>query len=154
MSDASGTLWLNVGKRKYSEQLLGYCGLDISQMPGLREGSQPAGTLRKTLAEKWGIASSVVVSGAGDNAASACGLGVVSPGDAFLSLGTSGVIFSVTDKFLPSAENGVHAFCHALKDVWHQMGVVLSATDSLNWLSEITGHSIHSLAKAASCSRR
>jgi xylulokinase len=76
--------------------------------------------------------------------------GVVSPGDAFLSLGTSGVIFSVTDKFLPSAENGVHAFCHALTDVWHQMGVVLSATDSLNWLSEITGHSITSLATAAS----
>ena len=150
MSDASGTLWLDVEKRKYSEQLLGYCGLDISQMPGLREGSQPAGTLRKKLAEKWGITAPVVVSGAGDNAASACGLGVVCPGDAFLSLGTSGVIFSVTDKFLPSAENGVHAFCHAFLDVWHQMGVVLSATDSLNWLSEITGHSVASLATAAS----
>ena len=149
MSDTSGTLWLDVEKRKYSETLISHCRLDISQMPTLREGSEPAGVLRKSLAEEWGISPKVVVSGAGDNAAAACGLGVVSPGDAFVSLGTSGVIFRVTEKFLPEAASGAHAFCHALPNLWHQMGVTLSATDSLNWLSEITGASVASLANSA-----
>lgn len=149
MSDTSGTLWLDVEKREYSETLISHCRLDISQMPTLREGSEPAGVLRKSLAEEWGISPKVVVSGAGDNAAAACGLGVVSPGDAFVSLGTSGVIFRVTEKFLPEAASGAHAFCHALPNLWHQMGVTLSATDSLNWLSEITGASVASLANSA-----
>ena len=149
MSDASGTLWLDVEKREYSETLISHCGLDISQMPALREGTEPAGIVRKSLADEWGLSSKVVVSGAGDNAAAACGLGVVVPGDAFVSLGTSGVVFKVTEKFYPEVANGAHAFCHALPKLWHQMGVTLAATDSLNWLSEITGASVGSLAKSA-----
>ena len=149
MSDASGTLWLDVEKREYSETLISHCGLDISQMPSLKEGSDPAGVVRKSLANKWGISSKVVVGGAGDNAAAACGLGVVVPGDAFVSLGTSGVVFKVTEKFYPEVASGAHAFCHALPKLWHQMGVTLSATDSLNWLSEITGTSVVSLANSA-----
>ncbi len=149
MSDASGTLWLDVGKRDYSDQLLGHCGLTRAQMPQLVEGSQPAGRLKGDIAQRWGIKGRPIIAGAGDNAAAACGLGVVEAGDGFISLGTSGVVFVVTDDFAPAADSGAHAFCHALPDKWHQMGVILSATDSLNWLSEITNHSVSALAEAA-----
>jgi xylulokinase len=81
----------------------------------------------------------VVAGGAGDNAASACGIGAIRPGEGFVSLGTSGVLFVSNEKFSPNTEGAVHAFCHAIPDTWHQMGVILSATDSLNWLSRITG---------------
>jgi xylulokinase len=64
-------------------------------------------------------------------------VGAVKPGAAFLSLGTSGVLFVSNARFMPHDEGAVHAFCHALPDTWHQMGVILSATDSLNWLSRI-----------------
>ena len=77
--------------------------------------------------------------GAGDNAASACGMGTVRPGAAFVSLGTSGVLFAANGAYLPNPASAVHTFCHALPNAWHQMGVILSATDSLNWLSEVTG---------------
>lgn len=149
MSDSSGTLWLDVGARDYSDSLLSHCGLSRDQMPALAEGTDAAGCLRAELAEKWGIAGRPVLAGAGDNAAAACGLGVVLPGDGFVSLGTSGVVFVVTDDFAPAADSGAHAFCHALPNIWHQMGVILSATDSLNWLSEITNQSIGALAEAA-----
>ena len=79
--------------------------------------------------------------GAGDNAASACGMGTVKPGQAFASLGTSGVLFAANGSYLPNPESAVHTFCHALPGAWHQMGVILSATDSLNWLCGITGKS-------------
>ena len=150
MSDCSGTLWLDVGARDYSDVLLAHCGLGREQMPLLAEGSAPAGRLKDALAKKWGIEGNPVIAGAGDNAAAACGLGVVHPGDGFVSLGTSGVVFVVTDEFAPAADSGAHAFCHALPNRWHQMGVILSATDSLNWLSELTGQSVADLAKAAS----
>lgn len=86
------------------------------------------------------MASGVVVAGgAGDNAASACGIGTVKAGQAFASLGTSGVLFAANDSFLPRPDSAVHAFCHALPQTWHQMGVILSAADALNWYSTITG---------------
>jgi xylulokinase len=81
----------------------------------------------------------VISGGAGDNAASACGMGTVKPGAAFVSLGTSGVLFADNGAYLPNPESAVHTFCHALPQAWHQMGVILSATDSLNWLSTISG---------------
>jgi xylulokinase len=66
-------------------------------------------------------------------------MGTVGAGHAFVSLGTSGVLFAANASYLPNPASAVHTFCHALPDTWHQMGVILSATDSLNWLSEITG---------------
>ena len=149
MSDASGTLWLDIAKRKFSERLLAPCHLDMSAMPELVEGMQAGGSLRSDLAAQWGIKGTAIIAGAGDNAAAACGLGVVAPGDGFLSLGTSGVVFVVTERFAPAPDEGVHAFCHALPDTWHQMAVILSATDSLNWLAEIINQDVATLAKAA-----
>lgn len=142
MSDASGTAWLDVGKRQWSEKLLQATGLTKDHMPALVEGTESSGQLRTELATRWGIKSSVVVAGgAGDNAASACGLGTVEPGSAFASLGTSGVLFVSNESFKPNTESAVHAFCHALPGRWHQMGVILSATDSLNWFSGVVGES-------------
>jgi xylulokinase len=142
MSDSAGTSWLDTGKREWSSELLTATGLDESQMPDLVEGTDSAGTLRGELASKWGMGSSVIIAGgAGDNAASACGMGTVSEGNAFVSLGTSGVLFAANASYLPKPESAVHAFCHALPDTWHQMGVILSATDALNWYSGIAGKS-------------
>ncbi len=146
MSDGAGTLWMNVAQRCWSDELLGACSLNSNQMPLLVEGSEISGTLRRDIAKGWGIEGTpVVAGGAGDNAAAACGLGVTTPGDAFLSLGTSGVVFAVTDSFSPAPENGVHALCHAIPGTWHQMGVILAATDCLNWLAEITGQTVKAL---------
>jgi xylulokinase len=150
MSDASGTLWLDVAKRDWSDELLALTGLDRSHMPSLVEGSAVAATLKRDLAQRWGMQENVVVAGgAGDNAAAACGIGAIRPGEGFVSLGTSGVLFVSNDRFRPNTEGAVHAFCHAIPDTWHQMGVILSATDSLNWLSRITGQQPADLAIAA-----
>jgi len=142
MSDSAGTSWLDTGRRRWSAELLDATDLSESKMPRLVEGTEQAGAPRRELAAQWGMGDSVVVAGgAGDNAASAAGMGTVGPGHAFVSLGTSGVLFAANGAYLPNPESAVHAFCHALPNTWHQMGVILSATDSLNWLSGITGKS-------------
>ncbi len=136
MSDAAGTGWLDVGARHWSDELLEATGLTTEHMPRLVEGTDVSGQLRATLAHRFGMQESVVVAGgAGDNAASACGMGTVRDGDAFVSLGTSGVLFAANNSYQPNAESAVHAFCHALPNTWHQMGVILAATDALNWLA-------------------
>ena len=140
LSDASGTGWLEVGKRRWSGELLAATGLGTEAMPRLVEGSAPGGELRRELRQRWGIKQPVCIAGgAGDNAATACGLGVVDDASAFLSLGTSGVLFAATRSFRPAPTSAVHCFCHALEDTWHQMGVILSATDALNWFSRVLG---------------
>lgn len=146
MSDGAGTLWMDVANRCWSDALLAACGLDLSHMPRLVEGTEVSGTLRRSLAAEWGIdGTPVVAGGAGDNAAAACGLGVIQPGDAFVSLGTSGVVFAVTDSFAPATQSGAHAFCHATPATWHQMGVILAATDCLNWLANLCGIDVATL---------
>lgn len=138
MSDSSGSLWLDIKKRNWSTEALKATDLSIKQMPNIVEGSEISGKLKKSIADDWGIdGRPVVAGGGGDNAATACGLGIIKHGDAFISLGTSGVIFLATDNFIPAANDGAHSFCHAIPEKWHLMSVILSATDSLNWLSEI-----------------
>ncbi|MDO9708163.1 xylulokinase [Paracraurococcus lichenis] len=140
MSDASGTLWLDVGQRDWSEALLAATGLSRAAMPRLVEGSAPAGRMRAALAAEWGFAAPpLLAGGAGDNAAGAVGLGAIRAGDAFVSLGTSGVVFATTDRYRPWPQGAVHAFCHALPGTWHQMGVTLSAAASLAWWAGVAG---------------
>lgn len=149
MSDSAGTLWLDAAARRWSPALLEATGLDERQMPRLVEGSEPSGRLRGEWVSRWGMTQApVVAGGAGDNAASACGIGAVLPGQAFLSLGTSGVLFVVTDRFRPNVAGAVHAFCHARPDTWHQMAVILAATDSLNWLARLLKSDAASLTGA------
>ncbi len=140
MSDAAGTLWLDVGRRDWSDAMLAGCGLSRAHMPRLVEGSAVSGRLRPELASGWGIRQPVVVAGGGgDNAASAVGIGAVAAGDGFVSLGTSGVLFVVNDRFSPNPARAVHAFCHALPRRWHQMSVMLSAASCLHWVTELVG---------------
>jgi xylulokinase len=146
MSDASGTLWLDVAQRRWAPELLAACGLQLDHMPRLVEGTEAAGTLRPEWVVRWGFdAPPLLAGGAGDNAAGAIGVGAVSAGDAFLSLGTSGVLWATTARFAPAPEPAVHAFCHALPNTWHQMGVLLSAASCLSWWAGITGLSEEAL---------
>jgi len=137
MSDASGTLWLDVARRCWSPEMLAATGLSETQMPSLHEGPEITGALRAEVARGWGMGRVPVVAGAGDNAGAAVGLGVVHAGDAFLSLGTSGVLFVATDRFRPNADRAVHAFAHALPGRWHQMSVMLSAASCLDWAAAL-----------------
>jgi len=149
MSDAAGTSWLDTGARDWSDDLLAATGLSRAQMPRLVEGSEVSGTLRATLAARWGLPAGVVVAGGGgDNAASGIGVGVVRAGEAFVSLGTSGVLFAANDGYQPSPETAVHTFCHALPGTWHQMGVILAASDALNWYAGLVGQQAADLTGA------
>ncbi len=141
MSDSAGTMWLDVAKRDWNEQLLAATGLSRQQMPTLFEGSEITGTLSIELAKQWGMSCVPVVAGAGDNAAGAIGVGITQPEQAMLSLGTSGVYFAVSDGFKANPESALHSFCHALPYKWHSMSVILSAASCLNWVAELTGAS-------------
>lgn len=142
MSDAAGTSWLDVGNRCWSDYALNAGNMRSDQMPDLLEGSQIASSVSKFIADELGIPRGVsVVAGAGDNAAAACGVGIMQEGQGFVSLGTSGVLLTARDSYTPLAQSAVHTFCHAIPKTWYQMGVILSATDSLNWLSSVTGKS-------------
>jgi xylulokinase len=139
MSDASGTLWLNVAERRWDAELLAACGLSEAAMPRLVEGSEVSAYLSAETANRWGLKGRRVpiAGGAGDNAAAAVGIGAIGAGQGLVSLGTSGVIFAVTDRFVSLPERTLHAFCHALPGRWHAMAVMLSAASALSWIAAI-----------------
>lgn len=139
MSDAAGTMWLDVGMRDWSDELLSACGLSRKQMPELFEGNQITGTLSPELAEKLAMPCVPIVAGGGDNAAGAVGVGIVKPGQAMISLGTSGVYFAVSQGFTTNPKAALHSFCHALPGTWHTMSVILSAASCLTWVAKLTG---------------
>lgn len=148
MSDSAGTAWFDTGARDWSDRLLDKAGLSRAQMPRLVEGAAPSGQIRPEIAARWGLPrTAVVAGGAGDNAASAVGVGVVAPGQAFVSLGTSGVLFAANEGYAPAPETAVHSFCHALPGRWHQMGVILAATDALNWFARLVGQTPETLTR-------
>jgi xylulokinase len=138
MSDAAGTMWLDVAQRDWSEEMLAACDLTRQQMPQLFEGNQITGALKASLAQRWGLPVVPVVAGGGDNAAGAIGAGLYQPGQAMLSLGTSGVYFVVSDGFRSNPDSAVHSFCHALPASWHLMSVMLSAASCLEWACKLT----------------
>ncbi len=151
MSDAAGTSWLDVGERNWSPELLEATGLSVEHMPSLVEGADASAGLSKSLAFQWGMKPGIpVAGGGGDNAATAVGVGVIKPGSAFLSLGTSGVVFAATANYSPAPETAVHTFCHAVPDTWHQMGVILSCADALSWYGKLVGKSAAELTGALS----
>jgi xylulokinase len=136
MSDAAGTLWLDVEKRCWNDELLAACGLTQEHMPALCEGSDITGNLSADIAEQWGMEQVPLVGGGGDNAAGAIGVGLVKPGQAMISLGTSGVYFVVNDGFSANPDSAVHSFCHALPNTWHLMSVLLNAASCLQWYAD------------------
>jgi len=140
MSDSAGTLWLDVAKRSWSSECLEACGLNETHMPELFEGSEATSTLSSDIAKEIKLSNQVIISGGGgDNACAAVGIGAVENSQAFISLGTSGVYFVANDQYSPNPSRGVHAFCHAIPNTWHQMGVTLSAASSLEWFSKMSG---------------
>lgn len=139
LSDSAGTLWLDVKARKWSDALLSLTGLSDRQMPTLFEGNEATGTLSAAIAKRWAMGRVPIAGGGGDNAAGAVGAGVTKPGDGFISLGTSGVVFLADDQFRPNTEGAVHTFCHALPGLWHQMSVILSAASAVDFVARVAG---------------
>ena len=151
LSDASGTYWLDVGHRKWSSVLLEASSIRLDQMPELCEGTEQTGILKKEIAEQYGFNTSCkVFGGAGDNAAAAVGLGLYEEGDASISLGTSGVIFGSTKKFLKNYDDAIHSFCHCLPNTWHLMSVMLSCTSNVNWFINTFDSSINEITEKLS----
>ena len=124
VSDASGTLLLDVARRRWSAEVLQALALDGSMLPPALEGPEVSG------ATPEGVP---VAAGAGDQAGGALGVGIARPGPLSVVLGTSGVVFAASETYEPDAEGRLHAFCHAVPDTWHVMGVMLSAAGSLAW---------------------
>ena len=145
MSDAAGTLWLDPATRRWNEKLVAATGLTLNQLPNLHEGNQCIGSLTERAAIELNLPVVPVMAGAGDNAAGALGVGITEPGQAFVSLGTSGVFFVVSDRHRASPEHTVHAFCHCLPQRWHQMSVSLSAANSLAWFADMVQIPINDL---------
>jgi xylulokinase len=127
MADASGTLLLDVARRRWSEQVLAALELDAGWLPRLLESPEVSGETPDGVP---------VAAGAGDQAAGALGVGVDRPGPLSVALGTSGVVFAALPEFAADERARVHAFCHAVPGGWHAMGVMLSAAGSLRWLRD------------------
>ncbi|QDT44828.1 Xylulose kinase [Gimesia alba] len=134
VSDASGTLLLNVKQRKWSQPLLSKLELDAGLLPEVYESEDVSGHLTEDAARLLGLSKGVaVVGGGGDQAAGAVGNGIVKKGAISATMGTSGVVFAHSDEVQIDPEGRAHTFCHAVRDKWHVMGVVLSAGGSLQW---------------------
>jgi xylulokinase len=137
VSDASGTLLLDVVNRRWSSSLLEKLDLDATLMPRCYESEEVTGTLRPEIAKQLGLTTACkVVGGAGDCAAGAVGNGIVKPGLLATSIGTSGVVFVHSDEPQFDPQGRLHTFCHAVRGKWHMMGVVLSAGGSLQWFQD------------------
>jgi len=138
MSDASGTLLLDVRERRWADDVIAELGIDPRLLPVTVEGDTVTGTVHRHAAELLGLREGTpVVGGGGDNAAAAVGLGAVDPGVLTLSIGTSGVVFAPLDKYPDTVDGRLHVFCHAIPDRWHLMSVTMAAGGSLHWLREM-----------------
>jgi xylulokinase len=136
-ADGAGTLLFDLAARDWSAAVLAALELDPRLFPPTFEGPAVTGTISVGAAGATGLrAGTPVVAGGGDQSANAVGVGVVDPGSAALSLGTSGVVFAATDRPLFEKAGRVHAFCHALPERWHLMSVMLSAAGSLRWFRD------------------
>ncbi len=140
VSDASGTVLLAVAERTWSEQVLEALGIPAEWMPECVESPEVTGGITPEVADLTGLPVGLpVVGGAGDQAASAVGTGIVEPGLVSVTIGTSGVVFAYTATPTRDPEGRLHTFCHAVPGKWHVMGVTLSAGGSLRWVRDTLG---------------
>jgi xylulokinase len=140
VSDASGTLLLDVRNRRWSDELLGLLAIDRSLLPRMHESPEVTGTLTRQAGQALGLSPGIpVVGGAGDNAAGAVGNGVVSSGIVFATLGTSGVVFAHSDAPALDPRGRVHTMCHAVPGKWCVFGCMLSAGGSFQWFRNQLG---------------
>jgi xylulokinase len=139
-ADASATLLMDTRAGVWSPRLAEACGITVDVLPRLVESGAIGGALRPELARRFGLRANLpVAGGAGDNMAGAIGAGVVRAGDAFISLGTSGVYFVANDRFVPARGQGMHTHRHAVSGLFGQHGCVLSAASALTWIAGILG---------------
>jgi len=137
VADASGTLMLDVSRRKWSAEIMRAVGFDESILPELYESPAVCARISASGAEASGLAAGTpVVAGAGDQAAGAVGMGIVRPGSVHATIGTSGVVFASTDRPMTDAQGRLHTFCHAMPNRWHVMGVTQAAGLSLRWFRD------------------
>ena len=140
VSDASGTVLLDVSRRRWSQQVLQELGIPSDWMPRCVESPDITGEISSQAADLIGLPAGIpVVGGAGDQAASAVGTGIVEPGLVSVTVGTSGVVFAYTDEAIRDPEGRLHTFCHAVPGKWHVMGVTLSAGGSFRWFRDTLG---------------
>ncbi|HET9260331.1 MAG TPA: xylulokinase [Acidimicrobiia bacterium] len=138
VAGGSGTGLFDLSERSWSSQVLTALDLDRALFPETHEGPEITGGLSTDAAEATGlVAGTPVVAGGGDQSANAVGVGAVAPGIVALSLGTSGVVFATSDGPAIDSEARVQAFCHAVPERWHMMGVMLSAAGSLRWFRDV-----------------
>ncbi|MDP2698811.1 xylulokinase [Thalassospira sp.] len=140
MSDAAGTLWLDQRSRSWNLAAIAATGLEPGQLPALAEGSDATGIVRPELATRWGMGASVIVAGGGGDAATGgIGVGAVTNGDGFISLGTSSQFFVATDRYRPRPKELLHSFAHAVPGRWFQMAVLLNGASCLAWAAKMMG---------------
>lgn len=140
LADASGTLLLDVRRRAWSAEVLNELGLDRGLLPELFESVEVTGKVSEAGTAATGLrAGTPVVAGAGDNAAGAVGMGIVTPGTVSATIGTSGVVFVVTDEPTIDLKGRIHSLCHAIPGRWHMTGVTLAAGLSFKWFRENFG---------------
>ncbi len=140
VADASGTLLLDVAKRRWSSEMLQAAEIDQSLLPQLYESQEICGKVTAAGASATGLKEGTpVVAGAGDQAAGATGMGIVASGAVSATIGTSGVVFAATDTPTMDSKGRLHTFCHAAPRRWHVMGVTQAAGLSLRWFRDNFG---------------
>ncbi len=140
MSDASGTSLFDVGRRRWSDEMLEAVGVPRQWLPEVTESPVVSARVSAAAAGQTGLlAGTPVVGGGGDQAAQAVGTGIVTEGIVSATIGTSGVVFAASDAYRVEPQGRLHAFCHAVPGMWHLMGVMLSAGGSFRWYRDALG---------------
>ena len=140
VSDASGTSMFDVGGRRWSEEMLDALGVPREWLPEVTESPVVSARVSARAAGETGLREGTpVVGGGGDQAAQAVGTGIIAEGVVSATLGTSGVVFAVSETYRVEPEGRLHAFCHAVPGTWHLMGVMLSAGGSFRWYRDALG---------------
>ena len=143
VADASGTALFDVRRRRWSEAMLRDLEVPAEWLPTVYESPARAGTLSGAPAERLRLPAGLpIAAGAGDQAAGGVAAGVIEPGDALVTIGSSGVVFAAADRPLVDPRGRVHTFCHALPAAWHVMGVTQGAGLSLRWARDTFGQDI------------
>ncbi len=154
MTDAAGTHWLDQASRKWSPALCEVSATDPAWLPEVMEGTEISGYLTDAAAKALGLPPGIpVAAGGGDAATGAVGIGAVRDGDAFISLGTSGQLFTVTDSYRPQPESAVHAYAHCVPDLWFQMAAMLNGASPISWWARASGASISDLLSQADAAK-
>ncbi|MEK7722875.1 MAG: xylulokinase, partial [Acidobacteriota bacterium] len=140
VADSSGTLYFDVQNRKYSSEILSAFEIDEKILPKVYESMEVTGKVSEIGANETGLkVGTPIIAGAGDNAAGAIGMGIVEVGKVSATIGTSGVIFAVSDAPRLDLRGRIHTLCHAIPNRWHNTGVTLAAGLSFKWFRENFG---------------